>query len=149
MNFNKTLKKYSNRGNFHFKIGENFKEKCNAPDDGAGVYLIYKQIYDKEELIYIGSSGQRDKTGNIKTRKGGLNDRLINGYHPNRFGQEKRIKRKNAFPLHMTESNIPQINIYWFVTYDENNSDFPTDIEKILSQNYITNFQQLPEWHNQ
>jgi hypothetical protein len=140
MDLNKILNKYLNQGNFTFIIGEDYKSKCNAPKDRAGVYLIYKLIENRKELIYIGSSGQRDKAGRLKIRKGGIYDRLINGYHPNKFGQEKRIKRKIAFPMQMIESKIEEIKISWYVTFDEENFDFPTDIEKILYQNYKTEF---------
>jgi hypothetical protein len=80
--FDKYLLKYNGKGCFSFKYGESFKEKCNAPSDQSGVYLIYKIINDIEILIYIGSSGRRNKDGILKMRKGGMKDRLIYGYHP-------------------------------------------------------------------
>jgi len=52
--------------------------------------LIYNITTIPDELIYIGSSGRKDL--------GGIYDRLVNGYHPNRFEQEGRIKRRYAFP---------------------------------------------------
>ncbi|WP_405199141.1 hypothetical protein [Christiangramia sp. LLG6405-1] len=141
------LNKYSRKGKFQYRANQNLREVCTAPPNYAGIYLIYEQLEKDEKLIYIGSSGQRDKNGNLKVRKGGLYDRIINGYHPNRFGKEKRIKRNKAFPLYMQSSGISQINIYWFVTYDDEYSDFPTDVEKILTENYITEFGRKPEWH--
>lgn len=141
------LNKYSKKGKFQYKATQNLREVCTAPSNYAGIYLIYEQLTKKEKLVYIGSSGQRDKNGKIKIRNGGLFDRITNGYHPNRFGQEKRIKRNKAFPLYMQSANISQINIYWFVTYDDEFSDFPTDIEKILTENYIKKFGKKPEWH--
>lgn len=99
--FESELKKYKIHDSFIFKESESLKDKCNAPTDKSGVYLIYKIVNGEENLIYIGSRGQRDANGNLKTRKGGIKDRLVNGYHPNRFGQKKRIKREKAFPKQM------------------------------------------------
>ncbi len=147
--FNKELNKYSSKGHFTFKPLESYQTKCNAPTEESGVYLIYKIINSTETLIYIGSSGQKDEEGNLKHRKAGMKDRLVNGYHPNRFGQPKRIKRSKAFPLQMLTEKIPEIKIYWWVTFDNHNSDFPTDIETILREKYIKKYGQLPDWHQQ
>ena len=141
------LKKYRNRGSFYFKSSESLKEKCNAPTDRAGVYLIYKIIDGNEVLIYIGSSGQRNKEGTLKIRRGGMKDRLVNGYHPHRFGETRRIKRCDAFPKHMQAVKIPELKFYWWVTYDDANVDFPTDVESTLRKNYLEKYKKLPEWH--
>ncbi|MGB4775219.1 MAG: hypothetical protein WBP45_08605, partial [Daejeonella sp.] len=116
--------------------------------DKSGVYLIYKIVNGEESLIYIGSSGQRNKDGSLKTRKGGIKDRLVNGYHPNRFGEEKRIKREKAFPKQMEIEKIMELKFYWWVTYDNENFDFPTDVETKLRELYILKFKRLPAWHN-
>jgi len=116
-----------------------------------GIYLIYKLIDNKEILIYIGSSGQI-KNGILSVRKsglGGMKDRLVNGYHPNRFGEEKRLKRKVAFLKQMNNENINTLKFYWYVTYDNINKDVPTTIEKVLSNNYISLYKRLPDWHKQ
>jgi hypothetical protein len=110
--------------------------------------LIYEVNEANEKLIYIGSSGQRDKDGNLKNRNGGMRDRLINGYHPNQFGELKRIKRHIAFPNQMRKENMRGLKIYWFVTYDNNNKDFPTDVETILRSKYLLKFKALPKWHS-
>ncbi len=147
MIFEEILDIYPNNGCFKYRAEEDLASKCNAPRDAAGVYLIYTHKGGSDELVYIGSSGQKDKKGNLKIRNGGLYDRLVNGYHPNRFGQEKRIKRRHAFPIHMTKLNIDEIQIFWWVTYDRLNSDFPTDVEKILETKYLLKKGQHPSWH--
>lgn len=143
------LVNYSLKGSFSYRPNEDLKTKCNGPKDKGGVYLIFKVKDKNETLIYIGSSGQKDKKGNLKIRKGGLFDRLINGYHPNRFGRSDRLKRRKAFPEHMKNSNIEQINIYWWSTHDEFHTDFPTDVETILRNEYLSKHDNLPEWHKQ
>jgi hypothetical protein len=130
MDYKNLLEKYEHKGHFLFEPQESLKQNGNAPSDKGGVYLIYKLEGSIEILVYIGSSGQRNKLGELKIRQGGLYDRLINGYHPNRFGESKRIKRYKAFPQHMIKSGISKIIIYWWVTFDKGNTDFPTDIEK-------------------
>lgn len=143
--FKKHLEKYKNNGVFTFKPFEKLEEKCNALTDKAGIYLIFKITNNIDTLIYIGSSGQK-KDGKLKVRKsglGGMKDRLVNGYHP-KFG---KIKRKKVFPQQMIKENIPQLKIKWWVTWDNGNNDFPTDIEKILSNTYLNKFGYLPEWH--
>lgn len=141
------LKKYKRNGNFIFNVNDNFKDKCNAPTDCSGVYTIYRIVKNKEELIYIGSSGQRIKRDKIKHRKGGIYDRLVNGYHPNRFGEHKRIKRSKAFPKQMLNESLLVIKIYWWVTYDHSYSDFPIDVETQLTTQYRNAFSKLPDWH--
>jgi hypothetical protein len=145
--FENELKKYTINGVFTFTCSESYKEKCNAPINQSGVYLIYKVLNGKEELIYIGSSGQRNKDGTLKTRQGGMKDRLVNGYHPNRFSENKRIKRHKAFPQQMQEEKINELKIYWWVTYDTENFDFPTDVETILREKYLDKYSRLPNWH--
>lgn len=146
--FETELKKYKIKGNFSFKSSELLKDKCNAPADQGGVYLIYKIVKEEEILVYIGSSGQRRADGTLKVRGGGMKDRIVNGYHPNKFGRIDRIKRHKAFPEQMQREQIGEIKFYWWVTYDDENSDFPTDIEKRLRDNYCLKFGKLPDWHS-
>lgn len=145
--FYNELKKYKIKGTFNFKSSESLREKCDAPTDQSGVYLIYKIVNGQEILIYIGSSGQRDENGILKTRKGGMKARLVSGYHPNKFGQIKRIKRHKAFPQQMQTEKITELKFYWWVTYDNDNSDFPTDVETILKGKYSHKYKKLPDWH--
>lgn len=147
--FDNELKKYKCNGTFNYKSSESLSAKCNAPKDKSGIYLIYKIVNEQEILIYIGSSGQRRKDGTLKVRIDGMKGRLVNGYHPNRFGQSKRIARRKAFPLQMLKENISEIKVYWWVTYDNNNADFPTDVEASLTGKYFDKFGELPDWHQQ
>jgi hypothetical protein len=143
--FEEDLKKYALKGEFSFKLTDSLTSKCNAPSDKSGVYLIYKVINGIEELIYIGSSGQK-VGGVLKTRQtgmGGMKDRIVNGYHP-KFG---KIKRHKSFPIQMKKELITELKFYWWVTFEGENIDFPTDIETILREKYRTKFTKLPEWH--
>jgi len=81
-------------------------------------------------------------------------DRLTNGYHPNQFNldveknQGKRIKRKKHFPMIMEKFGIETIKIYWWITYNNDHEDFPTDIESIIRNKYQSlSSNHLPLWH--
>lgn len=140
------LDKYKIKGHFEFSHSESLEQKCNAPTGRSGVYLIYETIGERRSLIYIGSSGQRNADGSLKTRRsglGGMKDRLVNGYHPG-FG---KVKRKNAWPTQMKLEGIQKIIVFWWVTYDDEYHDFPTDIEGILLSNYKLKHGAKPRWH--
>jgi hypothetical protein len=141
------MRVYQINDSFTFIPNEKLKIKCNAPTDKSGVYLVFKKDQDEFlKLIYIGSSGQRNKDGTLKTRKsnlGGMKDRLVNGNH-SKFG---KIPRKKSWPDEMKKEGIPQLHIFWWVTHSRDFTDFPTDIEKELRTIYLTKFPVLPEWH--
>ena len=140
------LKKYKIKGTFNFSASEELQNKCNAPADKNGVYMVYKGTKEPKNLLYIGSSGQRSKDGTIKTRQsglGGMKDRIVNGYHP-KFG---KVKRKYAWPEQMRIENIAFIEVHWWVTWDYKNKDFPMDVEGLLREEYLSEYVRLPEWH--
>ena len=143
------LTSYKNCGSFIFDFLKPYKEVCNAPNNCGGIYLIYKIDNSNETLLYIGSSGRRTKDGKLKIRNGGIHDRLINGYHPNKFGEDKRIKRLVAFPNQMRKENISKIKIYWWVTHNGSSLEFPTDVERKLRNLYLLENKKLPSWHQQ
>jgi len=146
MKYKKHLEQYEHRGYFFYNPQEKLKIKCNAPKDKGGVYLIYKIEESKEVLIYIGVSNMRIKDGEMKTRKGGLDDRLVNGNHQ-AFEAPKR--RATSFPREMLKEGIEEIIIYWWVTHDENKVDFPKDVENKVLKMYEDEHGTKPEWHKQ
>lgn len=140
------LIKYQLKGNFNFKVSHSLEERCNAPTDKSGVYLVFETKYAKEKLLYIGSSGQKSKEGGVKTRKsglGGMRDRIVNGYHP-KFG---KTKRKYSWPQNMKTEGISEISIFWWVTWDGKHNDFPTNVETMLKEEYVEEYGCLPPWH--
>jgi hypothetical protein len=143
--FDAVLKKYQVKGFFTFRPHEILKDKCNAPTNQSGVYLIYQVFPNKEELLYIGRSGQKinGKLVHRKTGLGGMKDRLVNGYHP-KFG---RIHRRISFPQEMIKQNIAEIKVYWWITFIDDCADFPNDTEDKLTRIYRDKYKQLPSWH--
>ena len=47
----------------------------------------------------------------------------------------------------MKLENIEALDVYWYITYDDINKDFPEDIEDELLLNYKTLYGKLPRWN--
>jgi hypothetical protein len=136
------LKKYKLNDHFFFSPTDALKEVCNAPIDKNGVYIIYELKNGRVDLVYIGSSGKKLSDGSIKTRLGGIQDRIVNGHQ---FG---KIPRKKSWPVKMLMENIEALDIYWWITYDNKSKDCPLTIESILLHNYLEIYGRLPKWNN-
>lgn len=138
------LLKYSNTGHFLFRAEDSLMKVCNAPTDKSGIYIVYALAKNKVDLIYIGCSGKKGSDGNIQTRTagcGGIKDRIVNGKHFN------KVARRKSWPSQMLLENLEVIDVYWYVTYDAKNFDFPEDIEGQLLKKYKDIFGHLPKWN--
>jgi len=51
--------------------------------------MVKKGLY-----IFLGQVDKKNTDSTLKVRKGGMYNRLVNGYHPNKFGINKRVNRK-------------------------------------------------------
>lgn len=123
------MNKYTESGNFLFRISDNLNKVCNAPSDKAGVYIIYALTDEYEKLVYIGRSGKMEPNGQLFIRKGGLKDRLVNG-------KRDKEPRKNFWVREMTDKKIDVLKIYWFVTHNSTFIDCPEIIEGSLINKY-------------
>lgn len=132
------LKKFNDNGSFIYKSTHRLNEKCNAPTDKIGIYLVY----DKDELIYIGRSGKINDDGSIFTRQGGIKNRLVAG---KQFGEPRR----NSWANQMNIEGIDELKIYWYVTYDSNNKSCPEKIERELLISYKKLHNRRPKWNKQ
>jgi hypothetical protein len=92
-------------------------------------------------LIYIGISGRKGANNSIVHRKDGLGGRFLTG---KQFGDLRQI----TWPRRMLSENIEALDIYWYVTYGEQNKDFPRDIEIELLQKFHSIYGRLPRWNN-
>jgi hypothetical protein len=136
--------KYKHQGHFFLTKDASLKEVCNAPIDKSGVYIVYALKNHRVEMVYIGRSGKKMEDGSIKTRKvglGGLKDRLVNGHH---FG---KVPRRISWPNQMYLENIEALDVYWYVTYDDDYKDCPTVIERLLINRYKEVYGELPPWN--
>ena len=136
------LHKYETNNHFFFKSDDSLEKVCNAPKNGSGVYLIYALAHGKIELVYIDSSGKMQKSGNLKHRKGGLFDRIVNG---KQFDQKRRI----SWPEKMKKEQIEALDIYWFVTFNNEIKDIPAYTEAILIQKHFDLYETLPRWNEE
>lgn len=137
------LSKYKSN-HFFLKPNDNLMQVCNAPTDKSGVYIVYALAKGKVELVYIGRSGKKGEDGNIQTRIagcGGIKDRIVNGKHFN------RLARRTCWPQQMKLENIEALDVYWYITFDGDNKDFPEDVEGTLLQHHKSLYGRLPRWN--
>lgn len=136
----KELENFKEKGSFTFSAEDDLFKKCNAPKDGSGIYLIFADDDDEDNLLYIGISGSKGEDGEIVHEKDGIYGTLVNG---KQFG----LDRKLSWPLKMLKDEIELIVIKWYVTYGKHDNRFPRPIEEaylILHQQ--DNFE-LPPWN--
>ena len=136
------LEKYESNGQFFFSVGDELGKVCNAPKNGLGVYIVYALKNGKIELIYIGSSGKVKQNGSAKIRKGGIHDRLVNG-------KQFDKPRKTSWIEKLKSENIEALDVYWYETFDQINSDIPTTIEGLIIQKYFDVHGRLPKWNKE
>ena len=139
------LRRYDHNDHFSFLPGDNLGKVCNAPTDKSGLYIIYALKKDRVELIYIGRSGEVKSDNSLFIRKagfGGLKDRLVNG---KQFG----APRHNSWKVQMLADQIDALDIYWYVTHNDNFVDCPRVLENKLLQKHYDIYGRLPKWNNE
>jgi len=139
------LKKYAFVGDFQFSPENNLAHVCNAPSDKSGVYMIYAKQRDELKLVYIGRSGEVRPDGFLFIRKagfGGLKDRLING---KQFGEPRR----HSWRKQMLLEGFTKLDVYWYVTHNDDFVDCPRVVENILLLQYRKTYGRLPGWNKE
>lgn len=114
-------------------------EVCNAPEK-PGVYLIYQLCKDKVQLVYIGASGTINQKGKFSNQL--LKGRLIKG-------KQNGSPRQDYFQQMMLKDDIDALDIYWWVTYDEDTQHLPMYVEGVLLQKYFEMSGCLPLWNKE
>lgn len=94
-------------------------------------------------MVYIGSSGKIQCNGEIKHRKGGLYDRIVNGHQ---FG---RIPRKKSWKQKIIDEKIDALDIYWYDTFHAEIIDIPVFVESTLIQRFFEMNNHLPRWNKE
>ena len=136
------LDDYQSNDHFFLTQDQDLEENCNAPDDGIGVYVVYRLKDDEIDLVYIGSSGKITQNGDMKIRNGGIADSIING---KQFGGP----RKNTWKQKLKDENIDGLDIYWYETFDEENQEIPAFMEALLLQRFFNLYGMLPLWNKE
>jgi hypothetical protein len=81
------------------------------------VYIVYASR-KKNKPIYIGCSGKMQKNWEIKHHNDGLYGRICQG-------KQFDTSRKKSWPMKMRDQNIDELQIHWYVTFDEKITDIP------------------------
>jgi hypothetical protein len=135
----KELKKIKTTNSFSFTINDSLEEVCNAPET-SGIFLVY-DVKDEKELIMVGSTGTIQNDGTLKSKNGGLYDKLVNGH------QFAKTGRKYSWPAQMKLEKIDKLEVYWYESFNEKIKLIPTTLEGQILQNFLDENRKLPRWN--
>ena len=137
----KELKKFKVSNNFAFTIEDSLEVACNATETASGVFLVYAVDGEAKELIMVGSTGTIQNDGSLKSKGGGLYDKIVNGH------QFAKTGRKYSWPAQMKKENIARLEVYWYDTYNDKTKGIPTFVEGQVLQNFLDENNRLPRWN--
>ena len=89
----------------------------------------------------VGSTGTVQNDGTLKSKNGGLYDKIVNGH------QFAKTGRKYSWPAQMKTENIETLEVYWYETFNAKTKIIPTFIEGQILQNFLTENDKLPRWN--
>ena len=131
------LDKYKNKGHFFYTKDDLLSKQSKDVPNLPGVYLVYRLAGGKIDIVYIGKSGTIQQNG--KSKDQGLRERLNNTH--------QGLNRQDYFNTKIEEENIEALDIYWYVTFDDDYRDLPSFVEGLLIQKYFDLYGQLPIWN--
>jgi hypothetical protein len=137
----KELKSIKIKNHFIFDINDSLEEVCNAPDAASGIFLVYDISNEDKELIMVGSTGTVQNDGTLKSKNGGLYDKIVNGH------QFAKTGRKYSWPAQMKKEAIDKLEVFWYETFNDKNKIIPTSLEGQVLQNFLTENNKLPKWN--
>ena len=137
----KEVKKFKIGGSFTFTPDQNLEEVCTASDTGSGVFLVFTVDGETKELIMVGSTGTIQNDGTLKSKNGGLYDKIVNGQ------QFAKTGRKYTWPTQMQKEEIAQLEVFWYETFNAKTSVIPTFVEAQVLQSYFAENGKLPRWN--
>jgi hypothetical protein len=137
----KELKKFKVSNSFTFTTEDSLETACNATETASGVFLVYSVNVDLKELIMVGSTGTVQNDGTLKSKAGGLYDKIVNGH------QFAKTGRKYSWPAQMKKESITSLEVYWYDTFNDKNKAIPTFIEGQILQNFLDENGKLPKWN--
>ena len=137
----KELEKFTVKGNFAFTQEDSLEEVCNASETGSGVFVVYGIAEGTKELIMVGSTGTVQNDGTLKSKNGGLHDKIVNGH------QFAKTGRKYSWPAQMKKEGINTLEVFWFETFNDSAKAIPTSVEGQILQNFLDENGKLPKWN--
>ncbi len=137
----KELTKFKTNNSFRFQQEDNLETACNASETGSGVFLVYAVDGEDRELIMVGSTGTIQNDGTLKSKNGGLYDKIVNGH------QFAKTGRKYSWPAQMKIEKIETLEVYWYETFNTKNKFIPTYVEGLILQKFLDEAGTLPRWN--
>jgi len=137
----KELKKFKTTNTFNFTTNDSLEEVCNAPESGNGIFVVYAVNGEDKELIMVGSTGTIQNDGTLKSKNGGLYDKIVNGH------QFAKTGRKYSWPAQMQKEDIERLEVVWYETFNAKNKVIPTFAEGQVLQNFLDENGKLPRWN--
>lgn len=137
----KELEKFKVNSSFTFTTEDSLEEVCNASETGSGVFLVYAVNGDDKELIMVSSTGTVQNDGTLKSKNGGLFDKIVNGH------QFAKTGRKYSWPAQMKLENIDRLEVFWYETFNDQIKAIPTFVEGQILQNFLDENGRLPRWN--
>ncbi len=137
----KELKKFKVTKSFTFGQEDSLEEVCNAPESACGIFLVYAVDDEEKELIMVGSTGTIQNNGTLKSKNGGLYDKIVNGH------QFAKTGRKYSWPAQMKLESIEHLEVSWYDTFNEKVKVIPTFVEGQVLQNFLDENGTLPRWN--
>jgi len=137
----KELKSIKIKNQFVFDVNDSLEEVCNAPDLASGIFLVYDISNEEKELIMVGSTGTVQNDGTLKSKNGGLYDKIVNGH------QFAKTGRKYSWPAQMKKESIDKLEVFWYESFNDENKIIPTSLEGQILQNFLTENDKLPKWN--
>lgn len=137
----KELEKFKASNSFTFTVEDSLEQVCNAPESGAGVFVVYAVEGDAKELIMVGSTGTVQNDGTLKSKNGGLYDKIVNGH------QFAKTGRKYSWPAQMKLETIAALEVVWYETFNADTKGIPTTVEGQVLQNFLDSNGKLPRWN--
>ena len=137
----KELKKFKVSNSFTYTVDDSLEEVCNASETGSGIFLVYTVDGEVKELIMVSSTGTVQNDGTLKSKNGGLFDKIVNGH------QFAKTGRKYSWPAQMKLENINRLEVYWYETFNAKTKGIPTFVEGQILQNFLDETGKLPRWN--
>jgi hypothetical protein len=137
----KDLEKFAVKGSFTFAQDDSLEAVCTASEAGSGVFIVNAINGDDKELIMVGSTGTVQNDGTLKSKNGGLYDKIVNGH------QFAKTGRKYSWPAQMKLENIERLEVLWFETFNGDSKAIPTSVEGQVLQNFMDANGRLPRWN--
>ncbi|QSW89134.1 MULTISPECIES: hypothetical protein [Flavobacterium] len=137
----KELEKFKSTNSFTFTVNDSLEEVCNAPEGSAGIFVVYAVEGNDKELIMVGSTGTVQNDGTLKSKSGGLYDKIVNGH------QFAKTGRKYSWPAQMKLENISELEVVWYETFNADAKAIPTAVEGQVLQNFLDENAKLPRWN--